>query len=96
MHGFEDPESNKEHIVLTMGDARPLQNVGGLTAVAMIVAALATFWAIPALAGRASYGGGDAPSPHAPLNLSTDLEVPSAEGDALAPPSSPSASGRDR
>jgi predicted exporter len=42
-------------IVLTFGEARPLQNVGGLTAAAMILAALATFLVIPALARRPRY-----------------------------------------
>jgi predicted RND superfamily exporter protein len=42
-------------VVLTMGEARPLQNVGGLTATAMIVAALATFAAIPVFARRFAY-----------------------------------------
>jgi predicted RND superfamily exporter protein len=42
-------------VVLTMGEARPLQNVGGLTAAAMIVAALATFAAIPVLARKRAY-----------------------------------------
>lgn len=42
-------------VVLTMGEARPLQNVGGLTAAAMMAAALATFVAIPAFARRRSY-----------------------------------------
>jgi hypothetical protein len=41
--------------VLTIGEARPLRNVGALTAVAMLVAALATFVVIPALARRRSY-----------------------------------------
>ncbi|MBW2730897.1 MAG: MMPL family transporter [Deltaproteobacteria bacterium] len=41
--------------VLTMGEARPLQNVGGLTALAMLVAAVATFWTVPLLARRGSY-----------------------------------------
>jgi predicted RND superfamily exporter protein len=41
--------------VLTIGEARPLQNVGTLTAIAMLVAALATFIVIPALARRRSY-----------------------------------------
>jgi predicted RND superfamily exporter protein len=36
--------------VLTLGEARPLQNVGGLTSAAMLVAALATFLSIPMLA----------------------------------------------
>lgn len=42
--------------ILTLGEARPLQNVGGLTATAMIAAACATFIAIPALAKRPRYG----------------------------------------
>ena len=42
-------------VVLTMGEARPLQNVGGLTAAAMMVAALATFAAIPVLARKRAY-----------------------------------------
>ena len=41
--------------VLTMGEARPLQNVGGLTAAAMMVAALATFVTIPVLARKRAY-----------------------------------------
>jgi predicted RND superfamily exporter protein len=42
-------------LVLTMGEARPLQNVGGLTAAAMIVAGLATFAAIPVFARKRCY-----------------------------------------
>jgi len=41
--------------VLTLGEARPLQNVGSLTATAMIVAALATFVCIPVLARKRFY-----------------------------------------
>jgi predicted RND superfamily exporter protein len=41
--------------ILTLGDARPLQNVGTLTASAMLVAALSTFVAIPCLARKRSY-----------------------------------------
>jgi len=41
--------------VLTLGEARPLQNVGSLTAAAMLVAALATFLAIPVLARKTRY-----------------------------------------
>jgi hypothetical protein len=41
--------------VLTLGEARPLQNVGGLTAAAMITAALGTFLIVPALARKRSY-----------------------------------------
>ena len=42
--------------ILTLGDAKPLQNVGGLTSAAMVVAAVATFLAIPLLANRSDYG----------------------------------------
>jgi predicted RND superfamily exporter protein len=42
--------------VLTLGDAKPLQNVGRLTSAAMLVAGLATFVAVPALARKSSYG----------------------------------------
>ena len=41
--------------ILTLGDARPLQNVGLLTASAMLLAALATFLVIPAFAQKRSY-----------------------------------------
>jgi len=41
--------------VLTLGEARPLKNVGLLTASAMLVAGAATFIAIPALARKRSY-----------------------------------------
>ena len=41
--------------VLTLGEARPLQNVGGLTAAAMITAATATFLTFPVLARRLRY-----------------------------------------
>jgi uncharacterized protein len=41
--------------VLTLGEAKPLKNVGGLTAAAMLVAALATFLAIPVLARKKRY-----------------------------------------
>ena len=41
--------------VLTLGQARPLQNVGGLTSAAMIAAALSTFIVIPLFAGRLNY-----------------------------------------
>lgn len=43
--------------VLTLGQARPLQNVGMLTATAMLIAAMTTFVAIPVLARRRSYSG---------------------------------------
>ena len=41
--------------VLTLGDAKPLQNVGGLTAAAMLVAAFSTFVVVPLLANRLVY-----------------------------------------
>ncbi|MBT3221619.1 MAG: MMPL family transporter [Proteobacteria bacterium] len=41
--------------VLTLGEARPLQNVGGLTSAAMLVAAVMTFVAIPVLARKVTY-----------------------------------------
>jgi hypothetical protein len=43
--------------VLTLGEAKPLKNVGGLTATAMIAAAVATFLALPVLARKRSYIG---------------------------------------
>jgi uncharacterized protein len=42
-------------LVLTQGQARPLQSVGGLTAAAMITAAIATFVVLPALARKRRY-----------------------------------------
>ncbi|HZO14353.1 MAG TPA: MMPL family transporter, partial [Polyangiaceae bacterium] len=42
--------------VLTLGNAKPLQNVGALTATALVAAGLATFVAVPALARRKRYG----------------------------------------
>jgi uncharacterized protein len=54
--------------VLTLGEARPLRNVGGLTAVAMIAAALGTFVVVPVLARRRAYGDwqvAPAPAPEA-------------------------------
>jgi predicted RND superfamily exporter protein len=41
--------------VLTMGESKPLQNVGSLTAAAMIAAGLATFAVIPVFARRLRY-----------------------------------------
>jgi len=49
--------------VLTLGEARPLKTVGGLTGAAMLAAAVATFVVIPALARRTSYGGSGASTP---------------------------------
>lgn len=60
-------------LVLTQGQARPLQSVGGLTAAAMLTAALATFVAIPALARKLRY--------KAPPRID---EAPPAEGAAGA------------
>lgn len=48
-------------VVLTLGEARPLRNVGALTAAAMIVAGAATFVMIPVLARRLSYASAPAP-----------------------------------
>lgn len=42
-------------VVLTLGEAKPLQNVGGLTAAAMMVAALATFATISVFARKRAY-----------------------------------------
>lgn len=53
--------------VLTLGEARPLKNVGGLTAGAMVVAALATFIVCPLLARRRHYAPIPAPE-DAPAN----------------------------
>ena len=41
--------------VLTLGEAKPLQNVGSLTATAMLCAATATFIVIPIFARRSRY-----------------------------------------
>jgi predicted RND superfamily exporter protein len=41
--------------VLTLGQARPLKLVGGLVSAAMLVAAFATYFAIPAIARRPYY-----------------------------------------
>jgi len=43
--------------VLTLGEARPLQNVGGLTAAAMIAVAVSTMLVIPLLARKSRYYG---------------------------------------
>ena len=53
--------------VLTLGEARPLKNVGGLTAAAMIVAAAVTFLVIPVLARRRFYAL--APEPEDPADV---------------------------
>lgn len=67
-------------VVLTMGEAKPLQNVGALTAVAMTAAAFATFAGIAAFARRRAYD--DRP------RIKEILPSPNAfggEGDATAP-----------
>lgn len=43
--------------VLTLGEAKPLQNVGGLTAAAMVLSAFATFFIVPAFAQKRRYVG---------------------------------------
>lgn len=56
--------------VLTLGDARPLKNVGGLTAAAMIVAAGCTFVVLPLLGRRRQYDRtADESDPADPLTL---------------------------
>ncbi|MCK5797576.1 MAG: MMPL family transporter [Deltaproteobacteria bacterium] len=82
--------------ILTIGHARPLQNVGSLTALAMLTAAFATFWAIPVLARRTSYGKltatadtPEASSPASNLSGETGVQLP----DAIVRPTS-SVSGR--
>lgn len=77
--------------MLTLGEARPLQNVGGLTATAMIVAAVATFLVIPLLARRLRYRAGG----HG-LTLEMDSVAAQAETETLPDPDPSSASGRDR
>lgn len=64
--------------VLTLGDARPLQNVGGLTAAAMLTAALTTLLVIPLFARKLRYYGGAnrIPAVALPSEASvTDLET---------------------
>ena len=73
-------------VVLTMGEARPLQNVGGLTAAAMMAAALATFVVVPALARKRSYDT----RPAIAEILSSSDAAESALGTAPAPVPSPS------
>jgi predicted RND superfamily exporter protein len=68
--------------VLTLGKARPLQNVGGLTAAAMLAAAVATFVTIPALARKRRYTG--------ITKVNTDKEPTSHPSDAVLPGTGPS------
>lgn len=64
--------------VLTLGEAKPLQNVGGLTAAAMVLSAFATFLIVPAFASKRRYGR----PPRMPdaLRPSDAPEAPAAEG----------------
>lgn len=64
--------------VLTLGEAKPLQNVGGLTAAAMVLSAFATFLIVPAFARKHRYGK----PPRMPdaLRPSDATEAPAAEG----------------
>jgi len=69
--------------VLTLGDARPLQNVGGLTAAAMLTAALITILVIPLFARKLSYYGGSnrienvaLPSEAPDADLASDADRP--------------------
>ena len=62
--------------VLTLGQARPLQNVGGLTAAGMLVAAACTFLLIPALARRRRYDAHvDPTDPADPLHFGGGAEL---------------------
>jgi multidrug efflux pump subunit AcrB len=75
--------------VLTLGEAKPLQNVGGLTAAAMVLSAFATFLIVPAFARKHRYGR----PPRMPdaLRPSDAPEAPDAEGaSALFSANSPS------
>ncbi len=58
--------------VLTLGEARPLQNVGGLTAIAMVAAAVATFVVTPVLARRHHYAPVPAPVDEAQTEARTE------------------------
>jgi len=72
--------------VLTLGEARPLRNVGGLTAAAMIIAAVVTFLVIPVLAGRRKYALETAPEDPADVQLQgVGFLVPAAEANASGP-----------
>lgn len=51
--------------VLTLGEARPLKNVGGLTAAAMLAAGAATFLICPVLARKSRYAPTAEPPPAA-------------------------------
>lgn len=64
--------------VLTLGEAKPLQNVGGLTAAAMVLSAFATFLIVPAFASKRRYGR--PPRMPDPLRPSDTAEAPAADG----------------
>lgn len=69
-------------LVLTQGEAKPLQSVGGLTAAAMLTAALATFVTLPVLARKRSYGD---PAPLSRIGeqpASSDPPTPALDADA--------------
>ncbi len=72
-------------VVLTMGEARPLQNVGGLTAAAMMAAALATFVTVPLLARKRAYDA--RPRINEILSSSPDFAEPALGADPDATPS---------
>jgi predicted RND superfamily exporter protein len=63
--------------VLAMGDAKPLQNVTGLKAAAMLVGAIATFLIVPVLARRRSYRLRGEGSHEAPAAAASPAPVPS-------------------
>ncbi len=69
-------------LVLTRGEAKPLQSVGGLTAAAMLTAALATFVALPVLARRRSYVAATAPGRIEPAGASSDPPTTTADVDS--------------
>ncbi len=73
-------------VVLTMGEARPLQNVGGLTAAAMMVAALATFAAIPALSRKRAYDARPRIAELLPAEAAAERGRPAADRAAPSPP----------
>ncbi|MFO0591327.1 MAG: MMPL family transporter [Polyangiaceae bacterium] len=88
--------------VLTLGEAKPLQNVGGLTAAAMVLSAFATFLIIPAYAEKRRYtrrarmpeapspsDGSEANAEGAPALSSLMTDRSSSPASGGAPPNSP-------
>jgi predicted RND superfamily exporter protein len=67
--------------VLTLGEARPLKNVGGLTAAAMLLAAAVTFLVIPLLARRRRYGLAPEPTDPSDVYIPSGLLGPRDPGD---------------